>query len=147
MDTNELIAEKVMGEPKPTELPEWDIAFNGWISGRPEMSKGENWMCATLYSHNDVPEWIPLNFMGHIECAWRVVEKMWEIFPGLVITRWFSGEGAPYLVSLGNRNHGKEMGSAEETSITHAICFAALRAVGVEEEILKRLSELPQRSL
>ncbi len=87
-ELDELVAE-ALGEPKPpdSELPDFESAFCLWLDGRPFMSKGGNWMCATLYEHNDEPEWIPLLFSSNIGAAWRGLEQ----FPAYAVSHSHDG--------------------------------------------------------
>lgn len=65
-----LVAEKVMGEPKPIYVhPNLHIEY-------PKESTLGNWRCYNIYEHGDVCEWNPLPFSTDIASAWEVVEKL-----------------------------------------------------------------------
>ena len=73
-----LVAEEVMGEPKPSRWTPRN-ALNLQLAGNPAMSKGENWVCLCKYEEGDIPVWYPLPFSTDISAAWQVVEKMFEL--------------------------------------------------------------------
>lgn len=61
-----LVAEKVMGESKPTELHE-----EGHLEAI--RSVGGNWICWPEYERGDECEWTPLPFSTDLMAAWKVV--------------------------------------------------------------------------
>lgn len=65
-----LIAEKVMGEPKPTYTHEHVDVFSIVYS------EGKSWCCYPDFFKGDICEWSPKPFSSSILLAWEVVEKM-----------------------------------------------------------------------
>ena len=67
------IAEKVMGEPKPTgNVPDGVLAGVTTSS-----SDGGNWIGTTTgYTAGDEPVWLPKPYSTEISPAWEVVEKL-----------------------------------------------------------------------
>jgi len=132
MDNSELdvlIAEKVMGEPKPS-LKEHpcgdDPSWIPWAVGSDlRRSKGDNWVPKTTgYGDGDKPIWVPLPFSSNVEYAWKVVEKIGlEInIVGPIIPK--ASEYGVYFEGAKNRL------VVYDKPISRAICLAALKAIG-----------------
>jgi len=63
----------IMGEPKPLEFPdEWITTFSAYMGGSPIFSEGGNWYVAHLYEHDDIQEWMPVQFDQSISDALRL---------------------------------------------------------------------------
>lgn len=113
-----LIAEKVMG---------WHLDEHGftWLDADdkphrgPEVNgpKGERWV-------------FPWNPSGRIEHAWEVVERVEKITKqGVLVEHCSDGER---ICSVGIHHRGQWIQVCRAVSVTipHAICLAALKAVG-----------------
>ena len=130
-----LVAEKVMGEPKPTgNVPDGVLA--GVMTSS---SGGGNWIGTTTgYTAGDEPVWLPKPYSTDISPAFEVVDKLKE----LPIPK--EGSSPPrFLLSYAGHDiwkagwdtvHGYRWFYGE--SAAHATCLAALKAVeGALEEI------------
>ena len=116
-----LIAEKVMGESKPTgNVPEGVLA--GAITSS---SEGGNWVGTTTgYASGDEPVWIPRSYSSDIEAAWKVVEKM-----RANVSMEVEFQICAYEDGTWSAEFGMEVEGYADTA-PHAICLAALAAVG-----------------
>ena len=143
-----LVAEKVMGEPMPTDVPD-DII--GLIM-RSQPSPGGAWVCVVRYADGDVPTWEPRRFSANIAAAWEVVEKILELtHPCPYPAPKYTGRGfrlekrtedqddcdvwlcrLPETTAAPPHEEMTYGVSAEDKSAPRAICLAALRAIGVE---------------
>jgi hypothetical protein len=117
---NTLVAEKIMGEPKPSEIPaDWEPGVN-------KDSPLQNWFCASLYENGDEPFWIPVGFAFQIREAWRVVEKLRES-RGLRL--WVAGEACWFQPEEPDEAFVPDKVRAKGANIERAICVAALKAI------------------
>ena len=122
------IAEKVMGEPKPTgNVPDGVLAGVTTSS-----SDGGNWIGTTTgYTAGDEPVWLPKPYSEDIAAAWEVVEKLKadHIEP---LIEW-DEEDQEWYVHLSRYNTETECSepicNAHAPTAPHAICLAALKAL------------------
>ncbi len=122
-----LVAEKVMGEPRPTgNVPDGVLAGVTTSS-----SGGGNWVGTTTgFTSGDEPVWLPKPYSTDIAAAWEVVGK----FAGSNCTETpieiFGNEDGTWDVVLCGFHE------AHADTVQLAICLAALKAVGcsLEEE-------------
>jgi len=89
-----LVAERVMGENRPTEPHEEHHL-------EPIRSLGENWVCWPEYERGDECEWTPLPFSTDMTAAWKVVSLLdpW-------VCRFQSADGFIHLTCAHWANHG-----------------------------------------
>ena len=116
-----LVAEKVMGWEK--DCPE----AAGWWEGSQYAVSNENGLPARG-EDGDADRWRPSEDIGQ---AWEVVEKMktdTEPWPGTICRQKNSLGIWEWYVELGEAGDA----FASSQSAPHAICLAALKAVGVE---------------
>jgi hypothetical protein len=95
-----LVAEHVMGEPKPKDLIDGTEYHetSGWDPENPwpevegvlndlngsvgtfvqHYSDGGNWKIIRRYENKDRPEWWPLGFAYNLDLAQKAVDKFWE---------------------------------------------------------------------
>jgi hypothetical protein len=71
-----LIAERVMGEARPSEIPA--DALDRELAGNPVKSEGGSWVCRCEFQKGDEGEWEPLPFSTDIKAAWEVIKKIGE---------------------------------------------------------------------
>ena len=121
-----LVAEKVMGEPKPTSSVESEHLLD-WVKyDIPQLSRGRNW---TFHPWSTYP-WQPISFTTEIANAWRIIGEWnslgwhWEIA---------SGKSKIHVTVLTNADENFAH-SGKATTAPLAICLAALKACGVELE-------------
>jgi len=89
-----IVAESVMGEPRPT-------TEHDHVHIHPIASPGGNWLCIPCYEHGDNCEWVPLPFSTSISAAWRLVEKLEPL-----VSRFQSADGFVHLASGHWADHG-----------------------------------------
>ena len=123
-----LVAERVMGKPKPTVIPRSDEKFlETWDDW------GGAWL-ARFKGDNEIGQYYALPFSTNISKAWEVVEKIdagsyrWRLASkhcrsGHV---WWTATLDKYLGAV---NGWKEMVYAPGDTAPEAICKAALLAV------------------
>ncbi len=109
-ELNVLIAEEVMGEPKPKDLIDGIEYHGNWNYKEPwpevegvlndptgavglfvqHYSDGGNWKIIRRYENKDRPEWWPIGFCYHLDLAQKAVDKFWE-------SQWqeYNGESIP----------------------------------------------------
>jgi hypothetical protein len=122
-----LVAEKVMGEPKPIIVDDWDSVFSRWLDGCPIESPKEAWLEACLYEHGDTQEWIPRPFSTDIAAAWQVMEKLKDkFFCGIEFC------GDCWQASMQEREGGLDYVEGNADTAPIAICRVALKAMGRE---------------
>lgn len=109
-----LIAEKVMGEIKPTYTHEHDNISEIVYSEK------ENWCCYPEFDKGDICEWKPKPFSSSILCAWEVVEKLRMFVLPFGKTDWCSTNTRNYRGAFEN--------IAVADTAPLAICRAALLA-------------------
>jgi len=116
-----LVAEKVMGESRPTHPP------NDWQIKTQADSAGGNWFAGTTgYQNGDEPIWIPCPFSRSIASAWKIIEH--DVLLETLHLRHSGQQGeweASFCAFPGTIGHGQ--------TAPHAICLAALRAIGVSK--------------
>ena len=114
LELDTLIAEKVMGEIKPTYTHDHDDVFKIIYSDE------KNWCCYPEFDKGDICEWTPKPFSTSILCAWEIVEKLRMFVLPFGKTDW---------CSTNIRNH---RGAFENIAVADtaplAICRAALLA-------------------
>ena len=76
--TDALVAELIMGEPKPGYVPENYLALNANPSADAPLSPKKCWVCCCYYDHGDVPEWEPQPFSNDIRWAYLMEEHLRE---------------------------------------------------------------------
>ena len=126
------IAEKVMGEPKPTgNVPDGVLAGVATSS-----SGGGNWIGTTTgYTAGDEPVWLPKPYSTEIAAAFEVVEKLALTFE----LGWFPADkGLNWDASFGEKRGSEEGTTTYAGTAPHAICLAALKVV---EGALEKLEE------
>ena len=67
-----LVAERVMGHPMPSSIPE--DAPDLYLAGTPLHYDG--WSCVCRYDEGDVPKWVPDPYSTDISAAWPIAVKM-----------------------------------------------------------------------
>ena len=117
-----LVAERVMGKPKPTVIPRSDEKFlETWDDW------GGAWL-ARFKGDNEIGQYYALPFSTNISKAWEVVEKMQELGCMIELDRYYPGENSGLWTCLFCA--GSELcGRAEVPTAPEAICKAALLAV------------------
>lgn len=119
-----LIAEKVMGEDKPTYAHDHDDVMEIIYSDK------KAWACLPEYDNGDICEWRPKPFSSSILLAWEVVEKMNEKWSVRVISYYQSD----CVANIWNvKNFDKEYHARADT-VPLAICRAALLAIKHKSE-------------
>lgn len=134
-ELNFQIAEKVMGWSDPIEVrargsQEWKTAF----TRRPGVYMGD-WGC--YYTRDGARVYCGepsgLHWPEHYSTTWegmgRVVERMRELGWYVGISTW-PLEGAEPCRAAFYRAAGEAVGAAEGDTAPHAVCLAALKAVG-----------------
>ena len=126
-----LIAEHVMGEPRPTgNVPDGVLA--GVMTSN---SGGGNWIGTTTgYTAGDEPVWLPKPYSTDISAAWEVVEKMRADKLSITLTGYWEGSTGKWWVNV--LDNVETVATVRTDTAPHAICLAALEAVGcsLEEE-------------
>jgi hypothetical protein len=118
-----LIAEKVMGEDKPTYTHDHDDVMQIIYSDK------KAWACLPEYDNGDICEWRPKPFSSSILLAWEVVEKIKEKGRLYLIVSDDIGYKAEILLS-----NPVPMAIAQCDSAPLAICRVALLAIEYESE-------------
>lgn len=72
-----LIAERVMGEPRPEYFP--DHALELQLAGNPIKSELGNWMLLCDYEEGDIPTWRPIAFSADAAAAFLMEERIKEL--------------------------------------------------------------------
>jgi hypothetical protein len=108
-----LVAEKVMGLPKPWQKYMIEDGARDWFYERGLDSYG-------MSKHHRVP-----SFSTDIADAWAVVERLKDTHYNFQLEN-DQGEIEPWIACFGQK-------SAVSSSAPHAICLAALRTVGAIE--------------
>lgn len=114
-DLDAMVAEKVMG----------------MVDNRPSGRSGEMWGIMDWFAPGE-PAWAP-NFPTYstsISAAWEVVEKMRGDGWYVRITDTKSPLGHRWMVSFDTEEGLHPLYTAYSETVPHAICLAALRAVG-----------------
>lgn len=125
-----LVAERVMGEPMPTEFPfDWETSFQAYLHGEPKTSAEGNWVIIHIYEEGDEQQWQPQPFSTDNEVARQVTKKMSELDEEIAFTRnlWerIKAESVRGLMSAGE---AYQILTASPLNI----CLAALKTVGVK---------------
>lgn len=119
MELDALVAEKVMGDPKPT-LSGLDVRHKGHTIG--------SWMLVP--ASGGCMDWLPRGYSGSWEVMRLVVERMRELGFDLVIesATWMKGfPKGGYCVWW--QPNEKEQYRGDSDTLPHAVCLAALSAV------------------
>lgn len=118
-----LIAERVMGEPKPVYTFGPTLVF----AAEYPASRGGMWREEVRYDEGDVPTWRPLAFSTDIAAAWMVMERMRaDGFSAEVTGHPGRGFHCHIYEGTGTRRRN---GYALADAAPLAICRAALLAV------------------
>lgn len=132
-ELDRLVAEKVMKQPKPPYVHTCHI----------QPIRDGIWVCHPYYERGDECAWEPIPFSTDIAAAWQVVERLcnWDVDDNMLILKGQgpdiereppNGKAQSWWDAEINGTWGKAL--AEAPTAPHAICLAALKAIGVDIE-------------
>jgi hypothetical protein len=98
VELDAFVAERVMGERRPTELHEH-------THFEPIGSAAGNWICSPEYERGDKCEWTPVPFSTDLKTAWRIV-NLFEPW----VCRFQSADGFIHLTCGHWASHGDCIG-------------------------------------
>lgn len=119
-------------EPKPTDTPDFEVAFTRYLNGCPITSTGGFWQCLTHYDEGDVPTWYPIPVDKEWGAAGKAVDEMEK--RGYVIEICTSGACVDCIpcktVDIWRPDDDWQVTGSSTESIPEAVAKAVTAALG-----------------